>query len=255
MRRFSAASSRGATQTLRRRDPQRSAVARRGRGRRGRNPDAHRTGPPSQRRVSHRRSRRAGRAQTRAARTGATCSRRSASTHRAALPARCRATRSRCATRSRRQLPPRFVALSSVRRAHATAACRSPSGRSSRSRCSCADCRCSGLERRRSSTSCGARTRIPRASTSITSATAHSAASAAALSLAELFVGHDSGPLHVAAAFGVPVVGVFAPGQPDRTFPQGTGPSRMMHRPSPAGITAATILREIDALAYLPHDE
>ena len=35
---------------------------------------------------------------------------------------------------------------------------------------------------------------------------------AAALAGATLFVGHDSGPLHVAGAFGVPVVGVFAPG-------------------------------------------
>ena len=73
-------------------------------------------------------------------------------------------------------------------------------------------------------------------------------ATAAALSLAELFVGHDSGPLHIAGAFGVPVVGVFAPGQPDRTFPQGPGPWRMIARPSPAGITAGTMLREIDAL-------
>ncbi|MEP6492321.1 MAG: glycosyltransferase family 9 protein [bacterium] len=71
---------------------------------------------------------------------------------------------------------------------------------------------------------------------------------AAALSLADLFAGHDSGPLHIAGAFGVPVVGVFAPGQPDRTFPQGTGPSRVVYSPSPDGITAATILREIDAL-------
>ncbi len=72
--------------------------------------------------------------------------------------------------------------------------------------------------------------------------------SAAALSLAAGFVGHDSGPLHVAAAFGVPVVGVFAPGQPDRTFPQGPGPWRVIHRPSPAGIDAGTILREMHAL-------
>jgi ADP-heptose:LPS heptosyltransferase len=75
------------------------------------------------------------------------------------------------------------------------------------------------------------------------------AVSAAALSFASLFVGHDSGPLHIAGAFGVPVVGVFAPGQPDRTFPQGVGPSRLIHRPSPAGIDAGTMLREIDALA------
>ncbi|HEY7393473.1 MAG TPA: glycosyltransferase family 9 protein [Gemmatimonadaceae bacterium] len=74
------------------------------------------------------------------------------------------------------------------------------------------------------------------------------AAGAAAISLATVFVGHDSGPLHVAGAFGVPVVGVFAPGQPDRTFPQGVGPSRMLHRLSPSGITSAMILHEIDAL-------
>jgi len=72
--------------------------------------------------------------------------------------------------------------------------------------------------------------------------------SAAALSLASIFIGHDSGPLHIAGAFGVPVVGIFAPGQPDRTFPQGVGPSRMISRPSPAGITVATLLGEIDAL-------
>jgi ADP-heptose:LPS heptosyltransferase len=74
------------------------------------------------------------------------------------------------------------------------------------------------------------------------------AVTAAALSLAALLVGHDSGPLHVAAAFGVPVVGIFAPGQPDRTFAQGTGPSRTIVRSSPAEIDAGTILREIDAL-------
>jgi len=73
--------------------------------------------------------------------------------------------------------------------------------------------------------------------------------SASALSLASVFVGHDSGPLHIAGAFGVPVVGIFAPGQPDRTFPQGIGPSRMISRPAPAGITAATLLAEIDALS------
>jgi ADP-heptose:LPS heptosyltransferase len=71
---------------------------------------------------------------------------------------------------------------------------------------------------------------------------------AAAMSLASVFAGHDSGPLHVAGAFGLPVVGVFAPGQPSRTFPQGVGPSRMLYDPSPAAITADAILREIDAL-------
>lgn len=72
--------------------------------------------------------------------------------------------------------------------------------------------------------------------------------SAAALSMASRFAGHDSGPLHVAGAFGVPVVGVFAPGEPERTFPQGIGPSRMIAAPSPDRIRAVDILRELDAL-------
>jgi len=44
------------------------------------------------------------------------------------------------------------------------------------------------------------------------------------------------------------VVGIFAPGEPRRTFPQGVGPSRMLSRPSPMGISADDILAEIDAL-------
>jgi ADP-heptose:LPS heptosyltransferase len=71
---------------------------------------------------------------------------------------------------------------------------------------------------------------------------------AAALSLATLFVGHDSGPLHLASAFGTPVVGVFAPGQPERTFPQGVGASRIVYSPTPHRITADQMLREIDGL-------
>lgn len=73
-------------------------------------------------------------------------------------------------------------------------------------------------------------------------------ATAAAVSLAKAFVGHDSGPLHVANALGVAVVGIFAPGQPERTCPQGTGPSRVLYSPTPAGITADQMLRELDAL-------
>jgi len=71
---------------------------------------------------------------------------------------------------------------------------------------------------------------------------------AAALADATLFVGHDSGPLHVAGALGIPAVGVFAPGEPLRTFPQGVGPSRMLSRPSPEGVSVEDIQREIDAL-------
>ena len=50
---------------------------------------------------------------------------------------------------------------------------------------------------------------------------------------AELFVGHDSGPLHVAHALGVPVLGLYLPGEPQRTFPQGATPYRMIHKASP----------------------
>jgi ADP-heptose:LPS heptosyltransferase len=71
---------------------------------------------------------------------------------------------------------------------------------------------------------------------------------AAALAGASLFVGHDSGPLHVAGAFGVPVVGIYAPGEPLRTFPQGTGLGRMLARPAPAGISVDDIIREVEAL-------
>ena len=76
--------------------------------------------------------------------------------------------------------------------------------------------------------------------------------SAAALSLAQLFIGHDSGPLHIAGAFGVPVVGIFTPGEPARTFPQGVGPSRMLVRPSPDGVTAEDMLAVVDSLPSNP---
>jgi ADP-heptose:LPS heptosyltransferase len=78
------------------------------------------------------------------------------------------------------------------------------------------------------------------------------ATAAAALSSAAVYVGHDSGPLHVAGAFGVPVVGVFAPGEPRRTFPQGVGPSRMIARATPTEIDAETILLEVSALQLSP---
>jgi ADP-heptose:LPS heptosyltransferase len=72
---------------------------------------------------------------------------------------------------------------------------------------------------------------------------------AALLSLARLFVGHDSGPLHVANALGVPVVGVFAPGQPKRTFPQGTAPSGVVFAEKPDQIDAARMLSALQVLA------
>jgi len=69
-----------------------------------------------------------------------------------------------------------------------------------------------------------------------------------AISRAKLFIGHDSGPMHIAAALGVPTVGVFAPGEPERTFPQGNGEWRLISRASPFDIAAQDILEEARAL-------
>ena len=60
-----------------------------------------------------------------------------------------------------------------------------------------------------------------------------------AISSCGFFVGHDSGPLHIAGALGVPVLGIYAPGEPGRTFPQGAGISHWIHRSSPAEFNAS----------------
>jgi ADP-heptose:LPS heptosyltransferase len=75
--------------------------------------------------------------------------------------------------------------------------------------------------------------------------------SVALISLGAAFIGHDSGPLHIASALGIPVLGIFTPGEPQRTFPQGIGPSRIIARPSPAGVTAEVILAELEHLTPL----
>lgn len=41
----------------------------------------------------------------------------------------------------------------------------------------------------------------------------------AILERCRIFIGNDSGPMHVAAALGVPTVGIFGPGSPSRTAP------------------------------------
>lgn len=75
--------------------------------------------------------------------------------------------------------------------------------------------------------------------------------SAALIGMSTAFAGHDSGPMHVAAALGIPVLGIFTPGEPERTFPQGPGPYRIITGPSPAGVTAERMLRELDLLTPL----
>ncbi len=57
--------------------------------------------------------------------------------------------------------------------------------------------------------------------------------SAAVLSRCRLFIGHDSGPMHMAAAVGTPVVAVFSSRNlPGEWFPYGDG-HRVLYRPMP----------------------
>lgn len=55
---------------------------------------------------------------------------------------------------------------------------------------------------------------------------------AAVAEASSLFVGNDSGPMHIAAAVGTPVVGLFGPSNPERFSPRGA-PSRVLYRGLP----------------------
>ena len=54
-----------------------------------------------------------------------------------------------------------------------------------------------------------------------------------AISLCRVFVGNDSGLLHCAAGLGVPVLGLYLPGDWPRAMPQGRGPWRAIRGASP----------------------
>jgi ADP-heptose:LPS heptosyltransferase len=66
---------------------------------------------------------------------------------------------------------------------------------------------------------------------------------AAAICLCRAFIGHDSGPLHVASALGVPCLGLFTPGEPRRTFPQGPAPFRLILKTDPAAVSPEEIVQ------------
>jgi len=61
---------------------------------------------------------------------------------------------------------------------------------------------------------------------------------------AQLFVGNDSGPAHMAAAFGVPVVAIFGPSDPSIWGPWRT-PARVLV--SPGGIGRISVEEAIEA--------
>jgi heptosyltransferase-2 len=54
----------------------------------------------------------------------------------------------------------------------------------------------------------------------------------ALLSLADGFVGNDSGPMHLAAALGIPTVGIFGSTNPERTGPIGPRAGFILHPPA-----------------------
>ncbi|HTY62608.1 MAG TPA: glycosyltransferase family 9 protein [Acidobacteriota bacterium] len=72
---------------------------------------------------------------------------------------------------------------------------------------------------------------------------------AALTSAARFFIGHDSGPLHIASALGVPVLGLYLPSTPIRTGPRGIGTISVVHKDSPDWITAEDVLAAFDHAA------
>ena len=71
---------------------------------------------------------------------------------------------------------------------------------------------------------------------------------AAALSLCGVFIGHDSGPLHLACALGIPSLGIYSPGEPERTPPQGIGRSQILSRARPQDVRAEDMLAGLESL-------
>jgi lipopolysaccharide heptosyltransferase II len=69
--------------------------------------------------------------------------------------------------------------------------------------------------------------------------------SAALLQRCRLFVGNDSGPMHLAAALGVPTIGIFGPGRTTNTAPVGgRGPVRLVSRDYPCAPCRQAFFRE-----------
>lgn len=69
-----------------------------------------------------------------------------------------------------------------------------------------------------------------------------------ATSLCRAFAGNDSGPLHCAAGFGVPVLGLYLPGDWPRAMPQGRGPWRALRGAAPREASPRDALARIREL-------
>lgn len=64
------------------------------------------------------------------------------------------------------------------------------------------------------------------------------------LSLCDAYVGHDSGVLHLASAMGIKTLGIFTPGEPLRTFAQGSVRGMTLHRASAQDVDGALLIKE-----------
>ncbi|HSP07701.1 MAG TPA: glycosyltransferase family 9 protein [Acidobacteriota bacterium] len=61
-----------------------------------------------------------------------------------------------------------------------------------------------------------------------------------------LFIGNDSGPLHLAQQCGAPVVGIYGPGDPNVTGPRPATPSRVIYHSFPCSPCRQRFFRECD---------
>lgn len=64
------------------------------------------------------------------------------------------------------------------------------------------------------------------------------------LSLCDAYVGHDSGVLHLASAMGINTLGIFTPGEPLRTFAQGSARGMTLHRTSAQDVDGALLIEQ-----------
>ena len=65
---------------------------------------------------------------------------------------------------------------------------------------------------------------------------------------ASAFVGHDSGPLHVASAMGIRTLGLYLPSEYQRTLPQGVGPSKWIIKNNPRDLSLEEVLFSLESL-------
>lgn len=64
------------------------------------------------------------------------------------------------------------------------------------------------------------------------------------LSLCDAYIGHDSGILHLASAIGLKTLGIFTPGEPQRTFAQGIGDGKTFYWQNPSEVSGEQLIAQ-----------